>query len=513
MCLWAGGADGSDTLVFARSERHTEKYASLLSDSSRGRIQHDRQTYSYGAAQTRNGELMTSSGSAPTDSAAVPAKAAASAARPTGSSSTASKKPLRGGPQAGILNRPPEHLLIAALALTGSTPRDTVESLRGMIEDELTSILATDADPGVAPLETGELGYEKHHDRAHLTITVGFSTTGYDKLGIAATDRPADLIPIPWAQLADTPDVADAGDIVLQICADNAYVTEHVLRRIEHTLLGQVQTVWAHTGAQRYSSRPGRTAKREGRAWIGFLDGTSNLQPSKDDGDRALTFVDPDATGTYPAIPPSGQPSQYGPSNQPVFPSDLRPFTGVEPAWTRNGTYLSARVSVTDLPTWDAQTLTDQEATIGRHKKTGVSLDLDNTTGATADTPPEFSTDQTNEQVAITAHIRRANPRGSAEDLARRIFRRGYPLYEGGSPTLGRGLVFLAYGRTISTQFEFIFRGWITNPNFPRPGAGVDRLRQFDTHVLAGGYYFVPPLDDELKPWTWHVPQPSGPVQ
>jgi deferrochelatase/peroxidase EfeB len=431
----------------------------------------------------------------------------------TDQSTASSTKHLKSSPQAGILNRPPEHLLIAVLNLTAQDPRATVESLRTTVKDELTSVLAPDADPGVAPPETGELGYDAHHDRAHLTITVGFSATGYDKLGVAAADRPADLITIPWAQLGDNPDVSDSGDIVLQICADNAYVTEHVLRRVEHSLAGQVQTVWAHTGAQRYNSRPGRTAKREGRAWIGFLDGTSNLQPGKDDGDRALTFVDPDATGTYPTIPPSGQPSPYGPSNQPVFPVDLRPFTGVEPAWTRNGSYLSARVSVTDLPTWDAQTLTDQEATIGRHKKTGISLDLDNNPGATVDTPPAFATDQANEQVAITAHIRRANPRGSADDLARRIFRRGYPLYEGGNPTLRRGLVFLAYGRTISTQFEFIFRGWITNPDFPRPGAGIDRLRQFDTHVLAGGYYFVPPLDNEHKPWTWHVPQPTGALQ
>lgn len=448
----------------------------------------------------------SSSGNPDTHNAALTSEAVPQSPQ----SPPSSTKLLQRGTQAGILNRPPEHLLVAAISLTGPAPRDTVESLRGLVEDELTSVLAPDADADLAPPETGELGYDEHHDRAHLTITVGFSATGYDKLGIAAPDRPADLITIPWAQLGDAPDVAESGDVVLQICADNVYITEHVLRRIEHTLAGQVQTVWAHTGAQRYSSRPGRTAKHEGRAWIGFLDGTGNLQPGKDDGDLALTFVDPDATSTYPAIPVSGQPSQYGPSNQPVFPPDLRPFTGTEPAWARNGSYLAARVSVTDLPTWDAQALSDQEATIGRHKTSGISLDLDNTPGATAATPPAFASDQTNEQVAVAAHIRRANPRGSADDLARRIFRRGYPLYEGGSPTLRRGLVFLAYGRTISTQFEFIFRGWLNNPDFPTPGAGVDRLRRFDTHVLAGGYYFVPPLDDEHKPWTWHVPQPSA---
>lgn len=39
-----------------------------------------------------------------------------------------------------------------------------------------------------------------------------------------------------------------------------------------------------------------------------------------------------------------------------------------------------------------------------------------------------------------------------------------------------------------------------------RSGSGIDKLRQFDQHVLAGGYYFVPPLDDATQPWTWHIP-------
>lgn len=408
-------------------------------------------------------------------------------------------------PQGGIINRPPEHALIAALELTGNDPRGAVERVRDVVHGELTSTLAADADPSTPPPETGELGYSEHHDRAHLTITVGFSSSGYDKLQVAQADRPADLIAIPWTRLGDAPDNADSGDLIVQICADNTFITEHVLRRIEHALASEVRIVWAHTGAQRYTSRSGRVATHEGRGWIGFLDGTSNLDPAHNDADRALVLVDPDATGTYPALPQPSQPTQYGPNNQPGFPTDLRAFTGTEPSWTRNGSYLTARISVTDLPAWDSTPLATQEQTIGRTKKDGISLDLAGVAGATDQTPPDFASNPSDEQVAITAHIRKANPR-SADDLPRRIFRRGYPLYEGSDGTLRRGLAFLAYGRTLSTQFEFIFCAWLTNPDFPRPGAGVDRLRAFDSHVLAGGYYFVPPLDEPSHPWSWHVP-------
>jgi deferrochelatase/peroxidase EfeB len=70
-----------------------------------------------------------------------------------------------------------------------------------------------------------------------------------------------------------------------------------------------------------------------------------------------------------------------------------------------------------------------------------------------------------------------------------------------------RGLVFVCFGRTITTQFEFITRAWTTNPNFPTPGAGIDAFRQFEASVLSGGYFFVPPLESSRRPWSWVVPQ------
>lgn len=413
-------------------------------------------------------------------------------------------------PQAGILNRPPEHLLMASLRFTdtdSSAVASALESLRGVVKDELTSELDPLGDPAQAPAETGELGFAANHDRAHLTVTVGFASTAYDKLGVSAADRPQDLVAIPWPLLKDTPDIPDSGDLSLQVCADNNYIPEHVLRRIEHQLAQHFTVVWAHTGAQRYTSRPGRTARHEGRAWLGFLDGTSNLDPNADPGDAELTFVNPDNVSAYPQFSPPS-PSTYGQPQRPNFPGDLRAPPSNEPEWTRGGTYQAVRVSTLDLASWDTDSLDGQQKTIGRTKIDGISLDVVGQDGATATTPPAFTANQSDTTVPVTAHFRRANPRGPGDEL-RRIFRRGYPLYEGGNAGLTRGLVFISFGRTLSTQFEFIFRAWLTNRDFPFPGAGVDALKAFEEQVLTGGYYFVPPLTNARQPWSWAVP--TGP--
>jgi deferrochelatase/peroxidase EfeB len=419
-------------------------------------------------------------------------------------------------PQAGITNRPPEHLLVVALDMVGSDARKTIEDLRNLLRAELSSDLAPAGDGASPPEETGELGFHDHYDRAHLTVTVGFSSTGYDKLDVTGDDRPQDIEPVPWDKLGDNPaelESAASGDLVLQICADNVYIIEHVLRRIEHELTGQLAVVWAHTGAQRYTSRPGRTARREGRAWIGFLDGTSNLDPARNEDDANLTFVnpDPDVVAAYPKTPPSAEPGAYGQATGPEFPPDMREHPGHEPEWTRKGSYMAIRVSANNLSAWDQQTPDHQEQVIGRTKVDGIALDLVGTEGANAETLPAFAANPSLQTVALAAHIRKANPRGP-QDAPRRIFRRGYPLYEASHGQLRRGLIFIAFARTLSTQFEFITRGWLTNARFPsaNPPTGADLLREFDKQVLTGGYYFVPPLEKAHEPWGWIVPPASA---
>lgn len=418
-------------------------------------------------------------------------------------------RPTRLTPQSGITNRPPEHCHVAAFRLETKDPvatRAAVEALRRIERAELRSNLdeQTPATEKAAPSpETGELGFADGYDRAHLTITTGFGAGAYDKLGIAPDERPQDLVPIPWGSLGDSPLQPDQGDITLQVCSDDAYVCEHVIRRVEEEFSGQLVLVWSQVGSQRYTTRQGRTSRGEGRAVNGFIDGTSNLNPRHDDNSRRLTFVDPAAVPSYPAVP-VGQPPGYGGAPGTAFPPDLRNPPATEPAWTFNGTYMVVRSSTIDTASWDRIPLGEQEQDMGRFKFSGSFLDVGDDPARVND-PPAFEADQADRAVAVDSHARKSNPR-RPEDLDRRIFRRGYPLIAGSIAGYDRGLLFIAFGRTISTQFEFIFRAWMRNPNFPDTGSGPDRLFRFEKQILTGGYYFIPPIESPNQPWSWTLP-------
>jgi deferrochelatase/peroxidase EfeB len=412
--------------------------------------------------------------------------------------------------QSGITNRPPEHALIVAFDLIGidaATNQSTLTALREISQRELRSDLddqgPTTAKDQPSP-ETGELGFHDGYDRAHLTITLGIGKTGFDKLGVAADQQPQDLVTIPWGTLGDTTVLNPTnGDLVLQVCSDDVYVCEHVVRRVEEELGAGLSIVWAQLGSQRYTTRQGRTSREEGRALAGFIDGTSNLNPRHEPDDASLVFVDPGSVGTYPQIPVSQSPG-YGGQPGTEFPADLRPAPTTEPAWTQQGTYMVVRGSLQTITAWDDLPLGEQEKVIGRFKYSGAFLDLADDPARVEETPV-FASDPASTTVPVDSHVRKTNPR-RPEDADRRIFRRGYPLVIANESGLGRGLLFVAFARTTSTQFEFIMRAWMRNVNFPQPGAGADRLLAFDQTVVAGGYFFVPPVKNRNKPWSWVLP-------
>jgi len=407
--------------------------------------------------------------------------------------------PTPAGPQAGITNRPPEHVIVACFRVEQTDPaevRATFEDLRRVERAELRSDLddqGPDADR-TAPSA----------DRAHLTITTGFGSSAYDKLGVTADQRPQDLIPIPWAMLGDAPVQTDQGDLVLQVCSDDAYVCEHAVRRVEEELGPRLTLLWTQIGSQRYTTRQGRTSRSEGRAVTGFIDGTSNLDPRHNAADAQLVFVDPDAVTSYPQIP-VGNPPGYGGTPGSAFPPDLRNPPLSEPASARYGTYMTVRSSTVDTGGWDKTTLGEQEQTVGRFKFSGASLDLTDDPRRLHDRPA-FEADQTDVRVPVDSHARKANPL-RPDDATRRFFRRGYPLIAGSTAGFDRGLLLIAFGRSISTQFEFAIRAWMRNVNFPLPDSGVDRIFRFEKQVNAGGYYFVPPLERRTQPWSWIVPE------
>jgi hypothetical protein len=94
----------------------------------------------------------------------------------------------KAGPQAGILNRPPERALFAQLKFMDPGKAEALaalEGLREVVKAELSSQLE---DPSVEP---GELGFESNYDRARLTITLWLAKSAFDAL--ETSQPPADL--------------------------------------------------------------------------------------------------------------------------------------------------------------------------------------------------------------------------------------------------------------------------------------------------------------------------------
>jgi len=298
--------------------------------------------------------------------------------------------------QPGILAKPRPYLLLAALDFGASTPadcREALERLRDLVRDEHAGDLA---DPVV---ETGELGYPTKID-APATITVAFSSAGYDALNVPQSDRPADLVPIPSDIVPGTSTPAQPlpgeGHALLHIQADAAFVAEHVLRRVERDLDKDFTVLWSELAAQ----RDGHSTTRDtGRSLIGFLDGTSNLDPRKPEG-LALIVVDHDKVPAYPANPAdptTGGPYAPVPGASSAFPV-LRTPPSAENPHNDDGSYVAVQVNFLRTASFDHTPIADQEQIVGRHKISGVSLDLP-ADGHQPTDPPAFGGDPTNTDV------------------------------------------------------------------------------------------------------------------
>ncbi len=171
-----------------------------------------------------------------------------------------------------------------------------------------------------------------------------------------------------------------------------------------------------------------------------------------------------------------------------------------EPDWCINGTYMVYRKIRENLPKWESIPQKEQEQFIGREKDTGKPLSRE-VTGPENMTP--IYPDPTDPKDGpLNCHVRKVQPRRSdpdlfgLEDTERRFLRRPYPFFDGlntdGNTTAG--LHFIAFMKSIQQQFEHVTNMWQLNPDFPVPGAGIDRLYDEDIFTtLGGGYYFCPP--------------------
>lgn len=217
----------------------------------------------------------------------------------------------------------------------------------------------------------------------------------------------------------------------------------------------------------------------DGRSWIGFHDGVSNIEPSE-----RLAAVE--STG--------------------------------DPAWTRGGTYLAFLRLQIAIDDWRALARGDQELIVGRDKLTGwpigsVSVERDRLTPEPVSATPltesadwktrdaYFNAPDTGDAILEASHTHRTNQnKGSGTtSAAHRIFRQGYEYLDDlghGGPRLG--LNFISFQNDLLHIQQILgLKGWLGDANFGG-GALSDHGGPASISLAtlrAGGYYVLPPRE------------------
>ncbi len=151
---------------------------------------------------------------------------------------------------------------------------------------------------------------------------------------------------------------------------------------------------------------------------------------------------------------------------------------GDDVPWMADGTYAVTRRIRMLIETWDRSALSDQEATIGRHKYSGAPLGNSEEFDA-----PDLEARRNGEPViSVDAHIRMAS---SETNGGAAILRRGYSFTDGVVEELGEldaGLFLICFQRDPERQFTAIQR---------RLGAS-DALGEYIKHT-SSAVFAIPP--------------------
>ena len=357
---------------------------------------------------------------------------------------TADAQPFYGPHQAGVVTPQPAAALIVSFDILVSE-RVGLERLFRVLTERISFLMAGGdapiSDRKYPPPDSGLLGPKIIPD--NLTITVALGDSLFDQRFGLAKVKPARLV-----RMEQFPnDALDAkmchGDLVLQFCANTAETNIHALRDILKHTPDLLAARWKIDGFL-----PPHTVRRLGketvRNLLGFKDGTANLNAA----DEALM-------------------------NEIVW---VRPG-GDEPAWTVGSSYQAIRLIRMFVERWDRTALAEQQTIIGREKASGAPLSMSDE----RDTP-DYQSDPAGERIALTAHIRLANPRTLLTE-ANRILRRGYNYSRGLSSAgqLDLGLLFVCFQSDLNAGFLSVQKRLNGEP-----------LEEY-IKPFGGGYFFVLP--------------------
>lgn len=304
--------------------------------------------------------------------------------------------PFFGEHQAGIATSPQSHCAFVTFDLAPHAGRSTLAGLlRSWTQDASRLAAGTpalgDTEPELAALP------------ARLTVTIGLGAGTFTAIG-AERQLPTWAGPLPRFSVDRLEPAWSGGDLLLQVCADDAVTVAHAVRTLSKSVrsLASVHSVQRGFRRSRGSEPVGTTM----RNLMGQVDGTVNADSAGPEFAEQVWCSDP----AYP--------------------------------WLVGGTSLVVRRIRMELDTWDELGRTARELTVGRRIHDGSPL-----TGTTeTDTPDFAATDRFGISVIPpSAHIARAQPAHPQE----RFFRRGYNYDD----PPDAGLIFTAYQANIATQF------------------------------------------------------------
>ncbi|MEV7171617.1 Dyp-type peroxidase [Streptomyces sp. NPDC093224] len=309
--------------------------------------------------------------------------------------------PFHGSRQAGILTPRQRYVRMAAFDLGTGTGRGRAAALLLRWSTAAERLGRGEPPgpelepPGSRAAETGALAGTSP---ARLTLTFGLGPGFFDRTGLTA-ERPEALAPLPEFA-GDRLDAARSdGDLFVQIGADDAFVTAHVLRTLQRLAHGEARLRWTMTG---FTAADGR------RNLMGQLDGTGNPDPA-----RALL----DGPGV--------------------------------PGWLSGGSYVVVRRIRMLLDHWDTLPAGHREQALGRRSADGAPL-----TGGSGRTPADLAATRPDgvPVIAANAHIRLAAP---ASNGGATLLRRSWSYHDGlrSDGAADAGLLFTAWQPDPRTGF------------------------------------------------------------
>lgn len=341
--------------------------------------------------------------------------------------------------QAGIATAPPPHATLVAFALHKSTTRASLGRLLRVWTGTIEALTAGRAAPG------DSTPYLASPD-AHLTITVG---VGPHLIKVAGRDPMDPTLTLPPFPIDALETKWSGGDLVVQVCADDATTVTHASRMLVRDAAPFATPTWRQSGFS--GGRPDGTT----RNLLGHVEGTGNHVPGTEAFDAAVWRN----SGT--------------------------------PEWFIGGTTMLVRRIRFELDTWDRLLPGVQDQVIGRRASNGAPRGKDSLVDA-----PDFNQIDTesdgphvhdNGSVEVhakvpsglaipeNAHIRRAH---AAFNDGQTIFRRGWSYAEESGE---QGLMFVS--------FQADLEAYITIQNSL---AALDALNTWTTPIGSAVFAVLP---------------------